>query len=237
MLIISGAALALALAVVLIVVLNGGGEGGGGSASASPTDSTAAKAAAHDVTTQVALAPADWAPGFVQNDPYETDPTPEALVLPTCEYTTRPNRVGTLAALTRSVFQTSSAIIGTSEVRVYTDEATAKKYLADARDEIHRCPNQHQGKQRWDSVREAGPPKVAGFDEQVAEEGRQIVADDGTKVNNLYVIQTGREGDTVLSASVIGDVKQEAQVRKYATDALKKMQERLKTQSGAIATR
>ncbi|MFD8194899.1 hypothetical protein [Streptomyces wuyuanensis] len=238
-LIAAGAAAAvLALIVVLVVSLGGGDDDGGGSAaSPAPTDTKAAEAAAHAVATRVALAPPDWGSGFTQHKPYEVDPAPESLVRENCEFASRPSRIGTLASLQRNVTETASGIAGTSEVKVFADEATAKQYLADARDNIHRCPDQFRGKERWNGVREATPPQLPGFDELVAEEGRQVVSANGAKVNDLYVIATGRDGRNILSAYVVGKADLDAQIQKYATDSLQKMRQRLEQQPEAAAGR
>ncbi|MFF7716924.1 hypothetical protein [Streptomyces sp. NPDC007988] len=236
---IAGAAAAvLVLVVVLVVSLSGDGDGDGGRAvSPAPTDTKAAEAAAHAVATRVALAPPDWGPGFAQHKPYEVDPAPESLVRENCEFASRPSRIGTLASLQRNVTEASSGIAGTSEVKVFADEATAKQYLADARDNIHRCPDQFRGKERWNAVREASPPQLPGFDELVSEEGRQVVSANGAKVNDLYVIATGRDGRNILSAYVVGKADLNAQLQRYATDSLRKMHERLEQQPEAAAGR
>ncbi|MEU3301985.1 hypothetical protein ABZ729_19435 [Streptomyces sp. NPDC006678] len=236
-LIVGGAAAVLALVVVLVLSLGGDGDdGGGGSGSPTPVDTKAAEADAHAVATRVALAPPDWGAGFTQHDPYEVDPAPESLVREDCEFASRPSRAGTLSSLQRNVYQTSSGIAGTSEVKVFVDEATAKRYLADARDNIHRCPEQHRAKERWNGVREATPPQVTGFDELVSEEGHQVVTANGGKVDDLYVIATGRDGKSVLSAYVVGSSKLDPQIHKYASDSLQKMQQRLVQQPEAAAT-
>ncbi|MFJ6945599.1 hypothetical protein ACISU4_13305 [Streptomyces wuyuanensis] len=232
------AAVVLALVVVLVVSLGGDGDDDGGNAvSPAPTDTKAAEAAAHAVATRVALAPPDWGSGFAQHKPYEVDPAPESLVRENCEFASRPSRIGTLASLQRNVTETASGIAGTSEVKVFTDEATAKQYLADARDNIHRCPDQFRGKERWNGVREASPPQLPGFDELVSEEGRQVVSANGAKVNDLYVIATGRDGRNILSAYVVGKADLDAQIQKYATDSLRKMHQRLEQQPEAVAGR
>ncbi|MFE0095917.1 hypothetical protein [Streptomyces sp. NPDC059015] len=236
-LIAGGAATATALVVVLVVSLGGDGDGGGSAVSPTPTDTKAAEAAAHAVATRVALAPPDWGSGFTQHKPYEVDPAPESLVRENCEFASRPSRIGTLASLQRHVTEASSGIAGTSEVKVFIDEATAKQYLADARDNIHRCPDQFRGKERWNSVREASPPQLSGFDELVSEEGRQVVSAGGAKVNDRYVIATGRDGRNILSAYVVGKADLEAQIRRYAADSLLKMQQRLEQQPEAAAAR
>lgn len=238
----------LVLTVVLVMSLGGGGdEGGGGAVSPAPTgtqptgtqptDTKAAEAEARAVATRVALTPPDWGPGFARHTPYEVDPAPESLVRENCEFASRPSRIGTLASLLRNVTETATGIAGTSEVKVFADDATAQRYLADARDNIHRCPEQFRGKERWNDVREASPPELPGFEELVAEEGRQVVTAKGAKVNDVYVIATGRDGRNVLSSYVVGKADLDAQIRKYATDTLRKMHQRLGQQPEAAAGR
>ncbi|WP_311137449.1 hypothetical protein [Streptomyces sp. I6] len=246
------------LTAVLVRSLGGGGEDGGGSAvSPAPTgtkptgteptgteptgtkatDTKAAEAEARAVATRVALTPPDWGSGFTRHTPYEVDPAPEPVVRENCELAGRPSRIGTLASLQRNVAETASGIAGTSEVRVFADDATAQRYLADARDDIHRCPDQFRGKERWSGVREANPPEVAGFDELVAEEGRQVVTAKGAKVNDVYVIATGRDGRNILSAYVVGKAALDARIEQYAADTLREMHRRLGQQPEAAAGR
>lgn len=225
-LVVGAAVVLLALAVGVVAVLRGSGGGGGSAASPSPGDARAA-AAAHAVAARAALAPADWGPGFGKADPYEIDPADEDVVLENCEYGGRTSRTGTLAAVQRVVLHSRSGLTGTSEVRVFTDEATAKRYLAEVPDQIRRCPNQHSGKALYSGVREAAPPDVPGLDEVVSEEGRQVVADDGAEVDYLYVVLTGRAGRIVLRTSALAGTEQETRIRTTATDALRKMRQRL----------
>ncbi|MFF3320949.1 hypothetical protein [Streptomyces sp. NPDC002889] len=236
------AAVVLALAVVLVTLLRGGGGNGGAesgsdSVSPSPVDSAAARAAARDLAARVALTTTDWGPGFVESDRYETSPVPESVVLETCEWSTRASRAGTLASISRTVYNEEFTLSATSEVRVYADEAAAEQYVADAREAIHRCPDQHQGNARWTGVREAAPPKVPGFEELVSEEGKQVVADDGTKTNFVYVLLTGRANERVLTASASGDAKQTDRIREQAADGLRTMRQRLTQQAAAAAGR
>ncbi|MFE3496802.1 hypothetical protein ACFXOS_27685 [Streptomyces sp. NPDC059175] len=220
-----GAALvALVLAVVVVASLRGDGRGG---PAAPPSLGGTRAAAAHALASNVVLAPSDWGPGFGRADPYEFDPADEDVVLGNCEYGGRAARSGTLAAVQRVVLHPSSGLTGTSEVRVFTDDPTAKRYVAEVPDQIRRCPTQHGGKALYTGVHETPPPEVPGLEEVVAEEGSQVTADDGTGVDNRYLVLTGRTGRTVLRTSAVAGAGQEARIRRVATDALLEMQRRL----------
>ncbi|WP_328396073.1 hypothetical protein OHS70_10680 [Streptomyces sp. NBC_00390] len=205
--------------------------------SPSPTGSAADGAAARRLASRVALTPADWGPGFIRSTRYETAPVAESVVLLTCEWSSRAVRAGTVASVSRSVHEVASGLSATSEVRVFDDEDTAQTYVTDVRDGIRRCPAQHRDRERWVDVRTTPSPQVPGFDEIVAEEGRQVAAEDGTRTDRVYVLLTARADATVLTASAGGQTDALRKIREQAADGLRKMQKRLAQGPGAIAMR
>lgn len=213
----------LGLAVLLVALMRGGGgEGSSGNSSVAPSSTAEARGRAG----RVALAPADWGPIFTPMDPYEITPLNETTVQENCELTHRAPRTGTLASLERNVHQADPILDATSEVRVFADTATAGRFVADAKDATHRCRSETKGKARWADVHEAPSPEVDGFDEMTAEESKMISYGDGTKANDLYLILTGRAGDTVLTTTVVGNVALATEIRKHGADGLQLMQKR-----------
>ncbi|MEU0394398.1 hypothetical protein ABZ208_16750 [Streptomyces sp. NPDC006208] len=203
--------------------------------SPSPTGSAADRAAARRLASRVALTPADWGPGFIRSTRYETAPVAESVVLLTCEWSSRAVRAGTVASVSRSVYEVASGLSATSEVRLFDDEDTAQAYVTDVRDGIRRCPQQHRDSERWVGVHTTPSPQVPGFDEIVAEEGRQVVAEDGTRTDRVYVLLTARADATVLTASAGGQTDALRKVREQAADGLRKMRKRLAQGPGASA--
>lgn len=222
MLIVAGAAVALAL--VLVVVLKGGSSGGGSSPSSG--DTAAAAEEAHKTASKMVLSAQDWGPGFTPDNPYEADPFTETTIRDDCEDYEKPVRAGTLAAIQRSTINQQEGLNALSRVGVYAADGTAKGVVADVRDVLHRCPNQHTGKARWDNVHEAVAPQLSGFDEIVSDEGRLATYDDGTAADEPYVLLTGRSGKIVMTAFVGGPRNKQAVARKKAADALTLMRSR-----------
>ncbi|MFD7320225.1 hypothetical protein ACFV9D_03905 [Streptomyces sp. NPDC059875] len=227
---------ALGLAVALVALLRGGDDDGGTATNASPTVSAAndeaARAEAHTLAAAVALDAPDWGSGYKRAEEYETDPAPEWEVKSTCEGFAQSSRAGTLAAIGRAVTHPVSGLISTTEVRVFADAATAESYLNDVESGTRRCPEQHSGKTRWAGVRQATAPEVAGFDAIVAEDGRQVSDADGQTTDYPYVVYTGRSGATTLA--VIDYEAPDgvpARLAERATGILKKLQQRLETES------
>lgn len=222
MLIIAGAAVVLVL--LLVVVLKGGSSGGGSSPSSG--DTAAAAEQAHKTASQIVLSTQDWGPGFIPANPYEADPATESAIRDDCEVYEKAARAGTLAAIQRTSSNQQDGLDVFSQVGVYAADGTAKGFVADVRDVLHRCPNQHAGKARWDNVHEAVAPQLSGFDEIVSDEGRLATYDDGTAADEPYVLLTGRSGKVVLTAFVGGPRDKQAVARKKATDALTLMRSR-----------
>ncbi|WP_323188248.1 serine/threonine-protein kinase [Streptomyces sp. NBC_00249] len=223
---------AVVLVVGLVLLLRGGVGGPSPSRSPSPSSSgaTSTVAEAHRIVSAVPLSPQDWGPGYARSDPYEWDPAPESGVRPNCEVYEKPARTGTLAAVARAVQDDKLGFSASSGAVVYVDESTARESVADDRDAIHRCTNQHQGKARWADVHEAIAPELSGFDEVFSEEGRLIAYDDGSKANIPYVILIGRTGKSAVSVYVGGPPEKQAETRKKATEVLLLMQSRLSAQ-------
>ncbi|MFF9014578.1 hypothetical protein ACF09C_16620 [Streptomyces sp. NPDC014870] len=183
---------------------------------------------AHTLAAAVAMDAADWGPGYTRGNPYETDPAPEWEVKTTCEGLTQGKRHGTLAAINRVVKQPQTENIASTEVRVFADVATAESFLTDVESATRRCPEQYTGKTRWAGVRQATAPTVAGFDEIVAEEGRQVTDDAGEKTDFPYVVYVGRSGDTTLHVLMYDDAgNPPARLAERAAGAMKKLQQRL----------
>ncbi|MER5180024.1 hypothetical protein ABT009_16895 [Streptomyces sp. NPDC002896] len=235
-LVIGGAVVVLGIVVLLVALLRGGGGGGsaGESVSPSPRDSASEAAAARNLADRVTLTTADWGPGFVRSDPYESTSLNELTVKDTCELADRKARPGTLAVLTRTSVNNDDGLTAVSETRAYADQPAAEKFVADTQDSLHRCSTQTYGKVRWEDVREAVAPDVNGFDELVSEESRQVTYDDGSKADLIYISVMGRTGDTVLNTWVAGPPDSESKLRKLVTDGLQLMRQRL-TSAGATA--
>ncbi|MEU9699666.1 hypothetical protein [Streptomyces sp. NPDC047981] len=234
----AGVLVALGLAVALVAVLQGGDDGGGGSADASSpaasvtaTGLSAGQAEAHAVATRVAMAPQDWGAGYAKSEDYEADPADESHVTSGCEWVTRASRAGTLASVYRGVYYESSGNSSSTEVRVFTDAATAESYMRDVEANTHRCPSQHSGKSRWTGIREATAPSVTGFDEVVAEEGTQSADSEGKKTDFRYVYFTGRVGNTVLITIALDEPANAAALNKRGKDTLQELQQRLEAAS------
>ncbi|QGZ51192.1 MULTISPECIES: hypothetical protein [Streptomyces] len=233
----AGVVVALGLAVALVALLRGGDDDGGTAASASPAVSVsandeAARTEARALAAAVAMDAPDWGPGYKRAEPYEIDPAPELDVRNTCELFDQGGRAGTLAALRRSVTHPTTGLSSYTEVRVFTDVATAESYVNDVESGTRRCPEQHSGKVRFAGVRQATAPSVAGFDKIVAEDGRQVADNDGAQTDYPYVVYTGRSGRTTLSVLDYDDGGTvQARLAERATGVLKKLQQRLESGS------
>ncbi|MFG2644733.1 hypothetical protein ACGFYP_27625 [Streptomyces sp. NPDC048370] len=221
---------ALGLAVALVAMLQGGDDGGSG-ATSSPSatvNEDAARTEAHRLAAAVALRPEDWGSGYKRADPYETDPASEWEVRSTCEGVAQSSRSGTLAAISRAVTHPVSGLISSTEVRVFADPATAESYLDDIENGTRRCPEQHSDKTRWAGVRQATAPEVAGYDEIVAEDGKQVADADGKTTDYPYVVYTGRSGATTLAViDYEGPDGVPARLAERAAGVMKKLQQRL----------
>lgn len=170
----------------------------------------------------------DWGTGFVENgDPGDEG---ELVLRRDCEVIIKDDRPGTLAVLIRNVARKEPATEGYSESRVYNNVTTAKKYLADIQEGIHRCPAQHEGQARYEGIREAANPPVSGFDTVVSEVGRKTVGIDGEKLNQAYLAMTGRKKEAVLQVTVFGPAEAEAELSRLAAHALQRMEQRLPAQ-------
>ncbi|MER5219019.1 hypothetical protein [Streptomyces flaveus] len=238
-LIITGVVVLAGLVVLLVVLLPGDDGGGTAGDSPSPTSpsptspSPLSSAEAHELAGRVALTPEDWGSGFsAPSEGYEYSPVGELTVLENCQLVDKSDRPGTLASLNRSVVTSDAEVGGYSEVRVYADTATAETYMADVNEAIHRCASQRYDGSRFDGIREAAPPPLTGFDELVAEEGRQTMSD-GTKVDLHFTVLTGRTGEIVLEAHAYGSKEALPETRKRAGDALALMQKRLRDDTAA----
>ncbi|MFF2569288.1 hypothetical protein [Streptomyces sp. NPDC058084] len=128
--------MAAALGVGLVALLGGGDDDGpttanppGPTTSGPPVDTSAARAAAHALALRVVMAPEDWGAGYTRGDPYERDPAGEYEVGKDCQGFDQAARSGTLAAISRTVRNDRSALDSTTEVRVFSDPATAKAFV------------------------------------------------------------------------------------------------------------
>ncbi|MFF8608208.1 hypothetical protein ACF06X_19965 [Streptomyces sp. NPDC015346] len=226
---------ALGLAVALVALLRGGDDDGGAAATASPAVSgpandEPARTEARALAAAVAMDAPDWGSGYKRSDPYEIDPAPEWDVRSTCELYDQSSRAGTLAAIRRWVTHPTTGLSGFTEVRVFRDAATAESYVNDVESGTRRCPEQRSGKVRFAGVRQATAPSVTGFDEIVAEDGRQVADSEGARTDYPYVVYTGRSGAITLSVldydeAAGGSVP--ARLTERATGVLKKLRERL----------
>jgi hypothetical protein len=118
---------------------------------------------------------------------------------------------------------------------VFADEDTAKQYVADMRDGIDRCPEQHRGRERWVEVRTPRAPRVPGFDQLLLEQGRQVSAEDGTRADRVYVLLTARADANVLTSSAGGPADDLTEIREQAVRGLRKMRQRLVRRSDTYA--
>ncbi|MFD4225291.1 hypothetical protein [Streptomyces sp. NPDC058545] len=221
---VGAAVVALGLVVLLRAI--GDDNPGGGSSTPAGTGATTTPQA-HRVVRSAALTPADWGPGFVKSAPYEQDPLAETVVRKNCTLAAKPNRTGTLAALGRRSQKAAPYENGLSQIRVYADTATAKKFLTDGKDAVDRCPNQRDGKARWKDIRETTPPDLPGFDDLLSEQGTLVRYDDGSAADIRYVLLTGRTGATVMTSYLSGPPEVVQQIRQGAEDALALMRSRL----------
>ncbi|MEU4267032.1 hypothetical protein [Streptomyces sp. NPDC026092] len=228
---------ALGLAVALVALLQGGGDDDGGSAaSTSPSssvalDDEAARARAHTLAVAVALRPEDWGPAYKRGDPYEQDPASEYEVSKDCKGFTQAARSGTLAAVARSVVNNQTQLVGTTDVRVFADVATAESFMDDSQETTRRCPTQQFDKVRWADVRQATAPDVAGLEQVTTEEGTQTADGTGAKTDLPYVLHTGRQGATVVSVIAYETRANAATLTSSSTEVLQKLQQRLEAAS------
>lgn len=138
----------------------------------------------------------------------------ETVVRKNCTLAAKPNRTGTLAALGRRSRKAAPYENGLSQIRVYADTATAKKFLTD-------------GKARWKDIRETTPPDLPGFDDLVSEQGALVRYNDGSAADIRYVLLTGRTGATVMTSYLSGPPEVVQQIHQGAEDALALMRSRL----------
>ncbi|MET8128922.1 hypothetical protein ABZV67_31495 [Streptomyces sp. NPDC005065] len=221
-----GAAVVVALGLVVLLRAIGGGNPAGGSSTPAGTGATTTPQA-HRVVRTAALTPADWGPGFVKSTPYEQDPLAETVVQENCTLVAKPSRTGTLAAVGRRSRKAAPYENGLSQIRVYADTATAKKFLTDGKNAVGRCPNQQDGKARWKDIRETAPPDLPGFDDLVSEQGTLVTYNDGSAADIRYVLLTGRTGATVMTSYLSGPPEVEQQIHQGAEEALALMRSRL----------
>ncbi|MFJ9578180.1 hypothetical protein ACIRQF_17665 [Streptomyces sp. NPDC101191] len=226
--------MAAALGVGLVALLGGGDDDGpttanppGPTTSGPPVDSSAARAAAHALALRVVMTPEDWGAGYTRGDPYERDPAGEYEVGKDCQGFDQAARSGTLAAISRTVRNDRSALDSTTEVRVFSDPATAKAFVDGAEDTTRRCTTQRYAKTRWSSIHQATEPEVVGLEQVMAEEGTQTAAADGGRTDFPYVLYTGRKGDTVVSVLAYETRAGVAALRPRAGGVLQKLQRRL----------
>ncbi|MER5682714.1 hypothetical protein [Streptomyces sp. NPDC002205] len=221
-----GAAVVVALGLIVLLRAIGGGNPAGGSSTPAGTGATTTPKA-HRVVRTAALTPADWGPGFVKSTPYEQDPLAETVVQENCTLVAKPSRTGTPAAVGRRSQKAAPYENGLSQIRVYADTATAKKFLTDGKNAVGRCPNQQDGKARWKDIRETAPPDLPGFDDLVSEQGTLVTYNDGSAADIRYVLLTGRTGATVMTSYLSGPPEVEQQIHQGAEEALARMRSRL----------
>ncbi|MCT7356227.1 hypothetical protein N4P33_29380 [Streptomyces sp. 15-116A] len=105
-------------------------------------------AQARTLTRNASLAPADWTPGMVRHDPYETAGT--WPVLPdSCVWTRGELPDGVLDSYTRRIDMPAKdgkgRVLGTVTVSVHRDERHADREMKDTVQESFRCPVQDLG--------------------------------------------------------------------------------------------
>ncbi|MCX2925677.1 hypothetical protein ORI94_19360 [Streptomyces sp. NEAU-W12] len=167
---------------------------------------TAAQARA--LTRDVVLAPADWTPGMVRHDPYETAGT--WPVLPdTCVWTRGKLPDGVLDSHNRRIDLPAKdgkgRVLGSVTVTVHRDEAGAERELKDTVQESFRCPVQDLGGgQKLDGLMSMhiDPEDVRNADATLFEAGTYSgPASDGPQG---YVWTKSRIGPVTTAVSVKG---------------------------------
>ncbi|MEU1402069.1 hypothetical protein ABZ471_06815 [Streptomyces sp. NPDC005728] len=214
----AAAVVAIVVAAALVIVLRGRGE------EQAPIRNAAA---ARAVVKGVALVPGDWGLGYVRSTPYESDKVTEAVADDDCSLVGRPPEKA-LAALLRNAQKSDQSVVGTSMIIVHRDDDTAASDIARFRSDARRCQTETDSasSQRWEDVREVDVSSLKGFDELAAEEGHQVVDENGQKVDNYYTQVTGRKGQVLMQTSVAraGD---QGQNRQSAMKAISLMLSRL----------
>ncbi|MFF1402886.1 hypothetical protein [Streptomyces sp. NPDC058294] len=211
---------AVAVAVVAALVLaRHAGRG---------TPSAGTPAQARDITRRVALAPADWGPDAVRDDPYENDDKVVLVADDSCKVVRQPG-VYMLGYLDRNVRKKDLTEYVTSTVMVYRGAGFAQADAARFRADAQRCGKEADSgsKARWEDIHEVDISTLKGFDDVVsAEEGHLTVDRDGRKADWYYTTATGRTGQFLLQVTVLRDASP-GRNREEALNALSVMRGRL----------
>ncbi|GAB7034338.1 hypothetical protein JCM4914_57990 [Streptomyces platensis subsp. malvinus] len=217
------------IGVALAFILSAGGDYSPNANSGEPSSipSVDSPAAARTVVNRVTLKPADWGSGYVAEDPYETRDLTDISVDQNCDWAVRSIN-DAFATLLRSSRTSDKTAFTSARTTVYKAADPARYRMSQQREALQRCPTQKSGKSRIENVHEISIPELKGFDEVVAEEGHQVLDENGEKVDVYYTYLTGRKANYVMTSEVdrSGTETQE-QNRNDASSALSLMLSRL----------
>ncbi|MEE1755212.1 hypothetical protein [Streptomyces sp. SP18CS02] len=180
------------------------------------------------LVARVAAGPEEWGAGFAAGD--ESYELGEEALREDCQIISRADRPGTLVSYRRLVSKAQPVMEGHSEVRVFKDAATARAFVADAEDAVHRCATQRSGAERYGNIREGVTEQLTGFDEVVAEIGASLIDTYGKKTDERYTRVTGLMGDTVLAVQMFGPADMATDNNALTTATIQRMQKRLQAE-------
>ncbi|ARQ71897.1 hypothetical protein [Streptomyces marincola] len=159
----------------------GPSPGGEGPAEADAADrpGPASAADALALARAVAIAPEDFGPGFVAQEPYEPDPATWAVLDDACVWQREPLADGVLANVTRNAELPAERdgdgpLQVMSSVTVYDSVRTADARMADIVEEVLRCPEQRlRADERVTGLGSSSmPPEELSVDDQIYESGQ-----------------------------------------------------------------
>ncbi|MFE2964518.1 hypothetical protein ACFXKC_12760 [Streptomyces sp. NPDC059340] len=182
---------------------------------------------ARDLASRVTLTPSDWGPGFAEDNPYEDMDMNEGVADHNCKYVREPT-VGALAVLARNVKSTDEVVYDSSTFTVYQGAIFAQSDMVRTREDAQRCKTERDAetKVRWEDVHTVDMPTPKGFDDVVAEEGRQVTDEKGRKVDVYYTFLVGRK-DAFVMQSYVSRYGTQVGNRSDAVNALSLMLSRL----------